>query len=158
MTSLDTNGNNDVVSIVMMDVHVYWVTAFFSLKKRVCIYWFVCCAYQCFPVSWRQRQHFGVSMYLCMYICTSRCILKSVCNLYIIENARGIVTGCSGMVELGAWKLLYSVFHCLLIWSRILIKNKGGVHGEETLFTQSLGVIGNIQGYVSVLKRLAMWH
>lgn len=49
--------------------------------------------------------------HVCMYICTSRCILKSVCNLYIVEYEREIVLH-SGLFELDAWKLFYCMFHC----------------------------------------------
>lgn len=76
--------------------------------------------------------------HVCMYVCTSSCILKSVCNLYIIEDGKEIVMVCLGPVELVAWKLLYCMFHCLsdfpLIRFFFFLKkrvNKGGM-----LFTQ----------------------
>lgn len=61
--------------------------------------------------------------HVCMYVCTSSCILKSVCNLYIIEDGKEIVTFFLGLV---AWKILYCMFHCLVDFQLIRFFSKEG--------------------------------
>lgn len=72
----------------------------------------------------------------CMYVCTSSCIWKSVCNWYIIENKRKKVAVCSELVELVAWKLLYCSTVCLH-----LSGESWGVGGHNLLFSSEVLIL-----------------
>lgn len=87
--------------------------------------------------------------HVCMYVCTSSCILKSVCNLYIIEDGKEIVTFFLGLV---AWKILYCMFHCLVDFQLIRFFSKEGHYlpKRERERERVGGVIRSIQGCFSV--------
>lgn len=91
--SLDTNSNNDEVSIIMM---VMCIQLFFSLRNLcVCVYIYILVCSLCL----KDRDSTSCE-HVC--VCTSVQVaasLKSVCNLYIIENEREMVSVCSGLDE-----------------------------------------------------------
>lgn len=115
--SLDTNGNNDVVSIMC----IASLLLFFSLFEKL-VYILVC--WLCFPMCLKDRDsYFSVSMCVCTSVQVAAS-WKSVCSLYIIEKCeRNGSHSFRADWKLVAWKLLHCMSHCL-----IQIKNKGGVY------------------------------
>ena len=73
--SLDTNSNNDEVSIIMMDTCIQ----LFSLWETcvcVCTYIYILVCSLCFPMCLKDRDSTSVWACVCMYVCTSSCIFK----------------------------------------------------------------------------------
>lgn len=106
MSTLDTNGNNGVVSIIMMDVELCIKWQLFALWET-CVYIGMFAVLPNTPRCLKDRD--STSLWACVYV-----LHLKQCMSFVHKRKCKRSINCSGLVELVAWKLFYCVSHCVL--------------------------------------------
>lgn len=143
-TFLDTNGNNDVASIVRIGVHLQWVTSVFSLRN-LCIYLYISMFLLCIWVSLRQ------TALQCEHVCIYALVQVSASQrvyVFVHKDTEGGWGGgrCLGVI---AWKLFYCMFFSS-IWL-----NKGK---KNCLYNNRVETFKLFKGISLFWKWPAVWY